>query len=388
MWRLFWSSQRRLFGLWLQCWRSGVRPERNGWHRVGLVLIWPVVCLFQWLHWIGFVLDALFFRGDRRVEIVEPLFVVGPPRSGTTHLHHVLARDRRYTTFRTWECLFGLSVTARKLIMVLARVDRQVGRPGRRGLEWLERRLWASLDEVHPFSLEAPEEDFLCFLPLGWCFILIVLFPNDGALWRMAMLDLQPDESERADWLRWYRRCIQKHLYVHGAGRRFLSKNPSFSGSVATLIEAFPDARFIACSRNPEHLVASQLSALLPGLRAAGFPTMPEALQLRLLELLRMYFEHLDSVARAHPGRMALIDNSALRHRLRPAVEQAFEQIDRPLDDELRQALEDIGREAGRTRSAHRYHLRDFDLSPADIHDLFSEVYRRWRFDASGAVLR
>lgn len=377
-----------MFALWLQCWRSGVRPERSGGHRVGLLLVWPVFCLFQCLHWIGFVLDAVLFRGDRRVDIVEPLFVVGPPRSGTTHLHHVLARDRRYTTFCTWECLFGLSVTARKLIMAMGWVDRRIGHPLKRLLGWVERRLWSNLDEVHPFSLEAPEEDFLCFLPLGWCFILIVLFPNADALWRVAMLDLQPDERERADWLRWYRRCIQKHLYVHGPGKRFLSKNPSFSGSVATLIEAFPDARFIVCSRNPEQLVASQLSALLPGLQAAGFPAMPEGLQVRLLELLRLYFEHLDSVARAHPGRMALIDNSALRYRLKPALEQAFEQIERPLDDELRLALEDIGRLAGGARSAHCYRLQDFDLSPADIHDQFSEIYRRWRFGASDGVLR
>jgi hypothetical protein len=388
MWRLFWTSQRRMFSLWWQCWRSGVEPERAWPQRVGLVFLWPVFCLGQWLHWIGFLVDALLFRGDRRVEIVEPLFVVGPPRSGTTHLHHVLAPDPRHTTFRTWECLFGLSVTARMLILGLARVDAWVGRPGARILKRLERRLWSSLDDVHPFSLDAPEEDFLCFLPLGWCFILIVLFPNADALWRVAMLDMQSDERERAAWIHWYRRCIQKHLFVFGQDKRFLSKNPSFSGSVETLIQAFPDARFIACSRDPETLVASQLSALLPGLAAAGFPAMPEKLQWRLIELIRCYFEHLDTVARRHPDRLVVIDNAALRHRLKPALEQAFEQIERPLDEALRRALEEIGRSAGRKPSGHWYRLQDFDLSTDDIHRLFADVYRRWRFGAPGTVMR
>jgi hypothetical protein len=252
----------------------------------------------------------------------------------------------------------------------------------------LERRLWSKLDEVHPFSLAAPEEDFLCFLPLGWCFILIVLFPDAGALWRVALLDLQDDERIRRDWVRWYRRCLQKHLYCQSRGKRFLSKNPSFSGSVETLIQAFPDARFIVCSRDPEELVASQLSALLPGLEAAGFPAMPEALQARLIELLQAYFEHLDQVARAQPGRLALIDNAALRHRLRPALEEAFEEIDRPLDEALIGALEEIGRRAAGGGSGHSYRLQDFGLSADEIHQLFADTYRRWRFDAAAPVIR
>jgi len=388
MWRLFWSSQRRMLKLWLQCWKSGCDPERRGFHRVALVLLWPAVCLLQCLHWVGFILDALLFRGDHRVEIVEPLFVIGPPRSGTTHLHRVLAKDRRYSTFRTWECLFGLSISARKLILAVAVADGWFGRPGKRLLSAIERRLWSKLDDVHPFSLTAPEEDFLCLLPLGWCFILIVLFPHSDVLWQVAMLDRQEGDRARADWVRWYRRCVQKHLYVHGSGKRFLSKNPSFSGSVETLMEAFPDARFIVCSRDPEQLVPSQLSALLPGLKAAGFPAMTETLQGRLVELLRLYFQHLDGVARAHPDRLAVIDNTALRYRLKPALERAFEQLDQPLDEELRQALAEIGQEAGRVKSAHRYRLQDFDLSADDIHRGFADVYRRWRFNASGSVIR
>jgi hypothetical protein len=356
--------------------------------RLALLVLWPGFWLLQCLHWLGFVVDALCFRGDRRVQVHEPLFVVGPPRSGTTHLHHVLARDRRHTTFRTWECLFGLSVSAKLLILGLARVDAWIGRPLARLLERVERRLWSTLDDVHPFSLVAPEEDFLCFLPLGWCFILIVLFPNDPTLWRVAQLDVEFAPDERDDWVRWYRRCIQKHLYVFGRDKRFLSKNPSFSGSVETLMHAFPDARFIACSRDPESLVASQLSALLPGLEAAGFDGMPERLQPRLIALLQHYYEHLDRAARGHPGRIALVDNAALRHRLKPTLESAFAALERPIDEPLRQALEAIGRQAAQKPSAHRYRLQDFDLDRAEIRRLFAGAYRRWRFDEAGSVLR
>ena len=388
MWRLFWTSQRRMCALWLTCWRARAQPRRSLARRLGLLLLWPAFCVLQLLHWFGFLLDSIFFRGDRRIEIREPLFVVGPPRSGTTHLHHVLARDRRYTTFRTWECLFGLSVTARILILGLARLDAWVGRPAARLIKRIERRMWSKMAEVHPFSLGAPEEDFLCLLPLGWCFILIVLFPDAPSLWRVARLDTRLDPAERAAWLLWYRRCIQKHLYVFGQDRRFLSKNPSFSGSVETLLAAFPDADIIACSRDPEDLVASQLSALLPGLEAAGFPRMPEGLQRQLIELLQHYYDHLDRAARAHPDRLVLIDNGDLRHRLKPALEGALTALRRPIDEPLRRALEDIGRRAGDKRSAHRYRLEDFGLDSADIHRLFSRAYARWRFNESGPVLQ
>jgi hypothetical protein len=79
--------------------RQIVFPSRNpGWRfyvrRLAvLIVLAPPFLLLQLCHWVGFAADEILFRGYRKVQIRDPVFVVGVPRSGTTFLHRLLARD-------------------------------------------------------------------------------------------------------------------------------------------------------------------------------------------------------------------------------------------------------------------------------------------------------
>jgi hypothetical protein len=347
---------------------------------LGLIL-WPP--FMQLLHWIGFLIDDLLFRGWRGVEIQQPVFVLGPPRSGTTHLHHVLSADEQTTTFRMWECLFGLSVTGRKIVLGLARIDRSIGRPAGRLVDAVTRRLAVGMDDVHPFALDAPEEDFLALMPLAQCFILVVVFPNADWLWRTARLDRSSSVEERSRLMRYYRACVQKHLYVHGPGRRFLSKNASFSGMAESLLEAFPDARILASTREPKQTVPSQLSSIEPGLKAAGFDGVPEALRDRFMLLLRDYYLHLEAAAVERPDRVVIIENHDLRDRLDTTIRKAFDDLGLALTPQFQAALDRAARASRGFRSAHRYTLAQYGLDETDIERIFTEVYAARSFGAS-----
>ncbi|MGB0514479.1 MAG: sulfotransferase [Wenzhouxiangellaceae bacterium] len=377
MTRLFLSGFGRAIALWLSLPLSCLpraNPRRAPLHAVLLFLVWPLFLLLQWLHWLGFALDELLFRGWRRVEVRQPLFVLGPPRSGTTHLHHVLSRDPDVTTFRMWECLFGLSVTGRRLLLLCGRVDRALGRPlGRLG-GWIGRCLLSDMDDVHPFSMQAPEEDFLTLMPAMQCFILIVAFPDAEWLWRTARLDRDAPSSERRRLMRYYRACVQKHLYVYGPEKRFLSKNASFSGAAEALLEVFPDARILACDRDPRSTVPSQLSSLKPGLAATGFSGVPEVLRDRLTALLRFYYLHLFDLARREPDRVAIVANADLKHRLAETVIAALTRLERPPGAEFRRRLDALAHESRQFTSGHRYTLAEFGLDEASIERAFADV--------------
>lgn len=376
MLRLFLAAQLRGLRLWLGLFLAPWR-ERRAWSATLLLLIaWPLWMGLQWLHWLGFLLDELLFRGWRLVEIREPLFVLGPPRSGTTHLHRVLAMDQGYTTFRLWEGLFGLSVTGRKLALALVCLDRWLGRPGAGLVDWLKRRVGATMDEVHPLALNAPEEDFLTLLPTMQCFILVAVFPRAEWLWRFARLDLEGSARERRDWVRWYRACIGKHLYVFGPDKRFLSKNASFSGLTETLLEAFPDARILACDRDPQQVVPSQLSALRPALQAAGFEGVPPLLRDRLIDLLEFDYLHLQRAIAAHPQRIVLVTNADLKDRLAETVIDALARLGRPAGEAFVRQLHQAASHSRSFRSAHRYSAEEFGLSRDWIALRFAAVER------------
>jgi omega-hydroxy-beta-dihydromenaquinone-9 sulfotransferase len=341
-----------------------------------VILAWPLFCVLQLLHWTGFALDEVFFRGWRKVEVRQPLFVLGPPRSGTTHLHHVLALDERNTTFRTWECLFGLSVTGRMLLLGVGRLDRLLGRPFSRAGAWLGRRLLAGMDDVHPFALDAPEEDFLTLLPVMQCFILIVAFPRARWLWRTARLDESGDRRQLEALMRFYKACVQKHMYVFGRDRQFLSKNASFSGMAESLLRTFPDARMLTTTRDPKKTVPSQLSSIQPGLAAVGFRRVPAELGARLVDLLAFYYLHLETLARAHPRQVVIIENDELRDNLESVVVAAFDRLGLDMTAQFSTALAEAGRRSRGFASGHAYTLEQYGLSEQMIERRFAEVYR------------
>lgn len=372
MYALLPSTLARAVRLWFG---ALISPWREGRRLPGAVLVvlgWPLFIGLQLLHWLGFVVDDLLFRGWRRVEVREPLFVLGPPRSGTTHLHHVLSLDEQTTTFRLWECLFGLSVSARYVLLGLGRVDRALGRPFGRLGGWLGRRWLSSMDDVHPFSLQSPEEDFLALTPVMQCFLLAVVFPRAPWLWRTARLDRESTAAERARLMGFYRATVQKHLYVFGDQRRFLSKNASFSGMAEALLETFPGARIIACDRSPLSTVPSQLSSIRPALSVVGFDAVPEDLKQRLIDLLAFYYAHLAGVAERHPDRVVIVDNARLRDDLDATVTAALSRLGRPPSPAFAQALARAARSSRRFRSAHRYTLAEFGLDEAVLAERFA----------------
>ena len=348
-----------------------------------VLLALPLFLIWQALHWLGFLLDEILFRGYRKVEVHNPVFIIGPPRTGTTHLHHVLSGDERTTTFRTWECLFALSVTGRKLCLGLAALDRLLGRPvGRLGAR-LGRSMLNSMDDIHPLGLSDPEEDFLCLMPLAACFLLVVPFPDARWLWRTARLDTDAGVDERRRLMRYYRRCIQKHLYVFGPDCQFLSKNASFAGLSEALLDEFPDARILATVRDPLAAVPSQLSSLRPGLAACGFAEVPPAFRDALLDLLVFYYEHLADVAGRHPDRIAFISNDDLKHELEASITRAYSKVSLDMSPQFAGVLRHASQASRRHRSSHRYSLDEFDLSEELIRSRFERSYCHYGFDVN-----
>ena len=345
-----------------------------------LILGLPLFLAWQVLNGLGLLLDEIFFRGYRRVRIERPLFVIGPPRTGTTHLHHVLSTNPDTTTFRTWECLFGVSVTARYLAIGLGRLHRGLGSPFARLGSWLGPRLVGRLDDIHPIRMDDPEEDFLALLPPLACFLIVVPLPRVRWLWRLALFDTEVDSAERRALMSYYRKAIQKHLYVFGEGKTFLSKNASFAGMTQSLLDEFPDARIVATVRDPMSVVPSQLSSLRPALELCGFPSYPDAVRDDFLHLLEHYYMNLAKTAAARPGRIAFIENSELRYQLVPSLERAFDELGLALPEALREGALAMSGSTGAKASKHRYTLEEFGLDEASIRSRFAAVYTSFEF--------
>ena len=83
---LFRVTCRSLFGT--SGTHARLTPKRFG----VLLIVAGLYCLAEITAWIGFLLDSIFFSGYRDQPVRKPVFIIGPPRSGTTFLQRLLAR--------------------------------------------------------------------------------------------------------------------------------------------------------------------------------------------------------------------------------------------------------------------------------------------------------
>ena len=79
-----------------------------------LLVLFPSYVTMLLVNWACLGLDELLFPRFRKQKIVRPLFIVGPPRTGTTLLHRLLAKDDQFTSMRTWEILFAPSIVQKR----------------------------------------------------------------------------------------------------------------------------------------------------------------------------------------------------------------------------------------------------------------------------------
>lgn len=341
-----------------------------------LLLLGPVYLLLQGAHWLGFLADELLFRRYRRVVVKEPLFITGIPRSGTTFVHRTLSRETdRFTTFSTWEALLAPSITERKLIRGLSRLDKAIGGPVHRLLEAATRRLTGTFSHIHEVGLGAPEEDYLTLLPAAGCFILVLAFPASPSLWRLGRFQEMPDE-QREILVTFYKRCLQKHLYVHGIGKRLLSKNAAFASWMPDLRFTFPDARYIVCIRQPRAALASQLSSLRSGLEFFGTLAAADTFSLQFQTVFahayRILLEEQRSFLIDH---LALIEQSRLREQTGSILRGTLHQLGIPVSPALQAAIEEAERESRERPSHHHHKPLAAKSGPGEFDSLIAKVY-------------
>src|SRR6185436_11103875 len=231
---------------------------------------WAYVLFFSALYLLflsfvvlGRALDQIFFPRFRRQRVKEPVFIIAPPRSGTTLVQNLLSLDeQRFVHLKMYQTIFP-SVFYQRVFDTAGWIDRAFHSPFEKGLSWCEKKWFGGWDGLHTLRLNQPEEDDALFLYAFESEAIFLLFPFVEELWQAGFPDaLAP--TERRKLMRYYRSCLQRHLYGNGPNKTLLSKATQSSGTLESLREEFPDAKFITIVRHPYQSVASHVSLFVP----------------------------------------------------------------------------------------------------------------------------
>lgn len=342
--------------------------------------------LFETAVWMGLWWDEILFPGYRRRRVEAPVFIAGNPRSGTTFLHRLLARDRRFVTMKMWEILLAPSVFARKIVGLFGAVDRLVGRPFTRGRERVE-DVWHEQNVMHRVSLNEPEEDDYLLLHT-WSALTTGL--SSGVLCEAlpyTFFDEALPRERRDRIMGFYRRCLQRHLHAHRAkpGSVYLAKNPALCPKLATVYEHFPDARVIYLVRNPLEMLPSYVSMMEFSWRAVGMPVEGRhrrALHDYLFAMASHWYRHaLEVLDRVPDAQAVVVRYDDLVTDPEATVRTIYDRLGLEIDDDFARVLARETDRARRYASRHDYGLEELGLSREHILSEFADVFERFGFE-------
>ncbi|MEJ2447836.1 MAG: sulfotransferase [Anaerolineales bacterium] len=303
--------------------------------RLGILLLAAAIYFpVEFLIWLGLGLDELIYPEYRKVSLPKPVFIIGNPRSGTTFLQRLLAKDSdNFHCMRTWEIFTAPSVFMRKLVHFVDGIGRVVGVPISKRVRKIE-ELWKDTDDVHRLKLRSPEED-------------------------------------------------ERHYYFHGDRKKYyLSKNPNFSPAVQTLLGRFPDAKFIYLIRNPLEAVPSHISLKDREWRILGSPLEKYSCRDFIIKSSHHWYEYPLGVLESLPENQAVIVKfDDLVSDAEAAVQKIYYQLGISLSENFRKVLAVETVHARNHKSDHHYSLEEMGIKPQQMVAEFADVIHEFNFE-------
>lgn len=287
------------------------------------------------------------------ITIDRPIVICGLPRSGTTHLHNLIAADPNIRSLSYWESLEPFPASDDP--------DEQ----GRRdrcavGLDLLDATM-PEFKRMHEMTVDHAHEE-------------IQLLANDisGMLfettYRVPSFAAYYSSHDQLGSYRYLKRSLQALQWLRG-GTRWVLKSPQHLEQFRALSEAFGDATFVVTHRDPVEVTRSMITMVAYG--------------------SRMACDHPDpaEIGRYWLGRVEDLLNGCVRDRGVLPAEQSidvrfdefmadeeatlraiYEVADQPYDDDVRAAMAAFS--AAHPRGRHggiTYDLADIGLDPDEV---------------------
>jgi hypothetical protein len=183
-----------------------------------------------------------------RLDVAAPIVIVGLPRTGTTHLHNLMAADPALRSLPYWESLEPVLLEREKPAPGApdprrARCDQALWFVNE-SLPYFVRMHEMTTDHVHE-EIQLLAIDFSTML-----FETMALLPS----WRDAY-----KATDQTPSYRYLRRILQAMQWQRG-GSRWVLKSPQHLEQIGPLLDAFPDAVMVFTHRDPASVVASYIT--------------------------------------------------------------------------------------------------------------------------------
>jgi hypothetical protein len=184
------------------------------------------------------------------VPITAPIVIVGLPRTGTTHLHNLMAADAALRSLPYWESLEPVpprteqSDASGSASVLDGRRDRCAA-----GL-WFIDEVMPEFHRMHEMTVDHVHEE-IQLLAIDCSTMLF-----ESTAWVPSWRDYYRTHDQRPSYA-YLRRMLQICQHQRGGSRRWVLKSPQHLEQIPAVIGTFPDATIVFTHRDPVAVIAS-----------------------------------------------------------------------------------------------------------------------------------
>ena len=326
------------------------------------------------------MLDLVFFPGYRNQPIIAPIYIVGNPRSGTTFSHRLLAQDDQFTYFKLWHTIFP-AVTFYKVFGFCSIVDRWVGRPFSRAMNWVSGKGFRGWESIHQTGPAAAESDEMLFMYAMLSPLLGLMFPFFRELDVAMFVDHLPEKNKRKLMV-YYRDCLQRHLYATGPERILLQKVALIAGRIQTIYETFPDMRIVHLVRHPYESIPSLVSMFQVPWKSLAPQALTDTRRSReLAQIIYAYYRSLLVMKQRLPDSQFIeVRYEDLVADPKRTVERIYQEYGLELSLKFNDSLDKEVERAKAYQSRHAYSLDDCGLTRDEVREALADVFEAYGF--------
>ncbi len=302
--------------------------------------------------------------GVRDEQIVEPLFVVGAPRTGTTVLHALLSADRRHRVPLGWEFLRPVPPPTPETFdndPRIALADVELRAP---------QLVTGGLDAIHAYAGRMNKE---CLSAMSFAFRgeeFISRYNTPSYIDWLQSCDMTPSYEMH--------RLVLQILQRHMPTEKWVLKSPVHLHNLPVLLDTYPDAQLVITHRDPLAILGS-VTSLIATLRWAHSDKVDTAVIGRYHADL--YHSDLDGLVdleaegMLRKGRVAHGSFAEFNADGVGVVARIYEELGIELPDDVRDAM--AAALAASPREKHGDHSWSFDWLGLDA-DEQSERFSRY----------
>lgn len=345
--------------------------------------------IFLNLHFFGVIflsfgrlIDEIFFRKYKEVDLSNPVFIISNPRCGTTFLHRLLCLDKdRYTFSVLYHTLFPC-VFYIKIIKGVATFDKKMGGLLHKLMNKLDELFFGGWKHVHPMGFDRSEEDEGIFTLAVYSPALVLLSPWAYKLDYLAFLD-KSDQRTKDKIKAFYISSLKRIVYATNPNATLLMKNVFSTGRLNFILDCFPQAKIIYPVRHPFKAVPSVVSMFTGPwkVHSKDIPDDSEECRSFAQQAINYYAYLFEQREIINSENLMIVKYNDVVKTPKEVAKKIYDYFDFKMSSSFQNALNNYTLESRNYKSKHSYSLEQYGLTKEYISSELDALMTAFDFD-------